>query len=650
MKKRFLLILLAAVCVTVFLMAVPASAAEASGICGEKLTWELENGVLTISGEGEMDHYSPEDAPWYDLRDSIVAVSIENGVTGIGEHAFADCRSMKKVTFPESLTYIGEYAFNRCKGLEMIFFTGDEPEIENYAFQDVEAVYYYPPDNDTWDGRLPVFNCKLYPVAGTAADHGTCGENLQWNYADGVLTITGEGPMNDYSNTSWMPWMYYRNEIVEAVLPEGLTAIGRSAFANCTALLRVDIPNNVQQIGNQAFVGCSALETIKIPEGVTAVGEFTFQNCASLQSVKLPDSLKSIGMHAFGYCTSLKSVTIPANVDAIYMGAFENCTSLKEVWFTGDCPEWIDMIFTNVTATVYYPAGNETWTKAKMDSTEGNITWVAHSPIDITTQPKTQKVKAGGTVKYTVKASGKGLKYQWQSSSDGKKWKNCSSTSAKKATFTFTAKTSHSSNYYRCVITDADGNKITTKEVRLYVLGITEQPTTKKVEAGEKVKFTVKATGAGKTYQWQSSSDGKTWKNCTSSSAKSATFTFTGKTSHSGNYYRCKVTDNAGNVVYTSAVRLYVLGVKTQPKAQTVKSGEKVKFTVKTTGAGKTYQWQCSTDGGKTWKNCSSSSATSATFTFTGKTKHHGNYYRCKISDNAGNVVYTNKVKLTLKK
>ena len=269
--------------------------------------------------------------------------------------------------------------------------------------------------------------------------------------------------------------------------------------------------------------------------------------------------------------------------------------------------------------------------------------------LGVTTQPKTQKVAVGEKVKYTVKATGAGKTYQWQSSSDGKTWKNCSSSSATSATFTFTSKTSHSSNYYRCKITDSKGNVVYTDTVRLYVLGVTTQPKTQKVEAGDTVKFTVKATGAGKTYQWQSSSDGKTWKNCTSSKATSATFTFTGKTSHNGNYYRCRIKDNAGNVVYTKAVRLYVLGITEQPVSKTVTAGKTAKFAVEATGSGLKYQWQCSTDGGKTWKNCTSSKATSATFTFTGKATHNGNYYRCVVTDSAGNVVYTVKVKLTVK-
>ena len=259
------------------------------------------------------------------------------------------------------------------------------------------------------------------------------------------------------------------------------------------------------------------------------------------------------------------------------------------------------------------------------------------------------KIKSGTTAKLTVKATGDGLEYQWQSSSNGTTWKNCSSSTAKKATFTFTSKSSHNGNYYRCRVRDSAGNTVYSEMVRLYVLGIMTQPKTQKVESGDAVKFTVKATGTGLKYQWQSSSNGKTWKNCSSTSAKKATFTFTGKTSHNGNYYRCKVTDSAGNVVYTSVVRLYVLGITEQPVSKTVTKGKTAKFTVEAVGTGLKYQWQVSTNGGKTWKNCASTTATKAAFSFTAKTTHNGNYYRCRITDSAGNAVYTGKVKLTVK-
>ena len=48
-----------------------------SGTCGANLTWDLTDGVLTISGTGEMTDYSYNSAPWYSNRSSITNVIIE---------------------------------------------------------------------------------------------------------------------------------------------------------------------------------------------------------------------------------------------------------------------------------------------------------------------------------------------------------------------------------------------------------------------------------------------------------------------------------------------------------------------------------------------------------------------------------------------
>ena len=70
-----------------------------SGTCGENLTWDLTNGVLTISGTGEMENYhiyydvAPE-SPWYNYRNSINTVIINNGCTSIGNFAFRNCTSL----------------------------------------------------------------------------------------------------------------------------------------------------------------------------------------------------------------------------------------------------------------------------------------------------------------------------------------------------------------------------------------------------------------------------------------------------------------------------------------------------------------------------------------------------------------------------
>ena len=97
-----------------------ASTCAQSGTTGP-LTWELNNGTLTINGEGEMPDYEWDIwAPWYDYRQSIITVIIENGVTKIGNDAFRVCEKLTSITIPNSVTTIGYYAFYLCTALESI--------------------------------------------------------------------------------------------------------------------------------------------------------------------------------------------------------------------------------------------------------------------------------------------------------------------------------------------------------------------------------------------------------------------------------------------------------------------------------------------------------------------------------------------------
>ncbi|MDR0207075.1 MAG: leucine-rich repeat domain-containing protein, partial [Bacteroidales bacterium] len=82
------------------------------------LYWNLENGTLTITGEGDMPHYSsPSYSPWYPYRTSIITVVLSNGITSIGNNAFYNCTNISSVNLADlsSLTHIGSYAFRLTK-------------------------------------------------------------------------------------------------------------------------------------------------------------------------------------------------------------------------------------------------------------------------------------------------------------------------------------------------------------------------------------------------------------------------------------------------------------------------------------------------------------------------------------------------------
>ena len=199
---------------------------------------------------------------------------------------------------------------------------------------------------------------SLLPVTALAADivdSGTCGAEVTWTLdSEGVLTISGSGYMYDYGSSD-APWHGYSSLVKSAVIADGVTSIGSSAFDGCRSLTSVTIPDSVTSIGNETFYNCESLTSVTIPDSVTSIGGSAFgncksltsvtipnsvtsiggdafYNCESLTSVTIPDSVKSIGEQAFAFCASLASVTIPDSVKSIGDGAFASCTSLTGIW------------------------------------------------------------------------------------------------------------------------------------------------------------------------------------------------------------------------------------------------------------------------------------------------------------------------------
>lgn len=113
--------------------------------------------------------------------------------------------------------------------------------------------------------------CLLFPVGLSSCDGsdsaavifgGTTGE-LTWTLTeDGVLTITGEGPMPDYRDggtSETPPWYPHVNRISSLTIGEGVTRIGDYAFMLCSFVTEVVIPESVTSMGDWAFWHCQSL-------------------------------------------------------------------------------------------------------------------------------------------------------------------------------------------------------------------------------------------------------------------------------------------------------------------------------------------------------------------------------------------------------
>ena len=104
-------------------------------------------------------------------------------------------------------------------------------------------------------------------------------DGLSWTIdEEGVLTISGEVEMQNYTSEAPAPWYEQMDKITHVVIEEGITAIGDYAFFGCTRLESVELPTTITRIGTYAFYDCTELEEVAIPASVTEIGELCFSD------------------------------------------------------------------------------------------------------------------------------------------------------------------------------------------------------------------------------------------------------------------------------------------------------------------------------------------------------------------------------------
>lgn len=277
-------------------------------------------------------------------------VVIPEGVTRIRPYAFDDRSgtysgendSIRSVTVPEGVEILDRGIFAQCKKLKKVILPKSLKKIDWNAFDywnEVQGVYIN--DLASWcsieiDDEGNVFD--HFESKGKLYLKGVLVEDLV--IPDGVTQI-GRNAFAGYES------------LKSVVIPDSVRIIKRGAFENCRNLRKVLLSNNLTEIGDEAFRSCESLSGITLPESlqrigaaafydshitgikilqnVTRIGESAFAGCSSLKYAELPDHLERIPECLFSDCSMLKKIRIPYGVKTIGGGAFCGCSSLEEV-------------------------------------------------------------------------------------------------------------------------------------------------------------------------------------------------------------------------------------------------------------------------------------------------------------------------------
>lgn len=382
MKKKILSFTFV-ICICLNLLAVsPLSVfAEESGTCGDNLTWTLSGNTLTISGTGDMyDYNSDIEVPWYQIKDDIYYLVIDNGVTSIGnyafyqvthitdvtiptgvksignyafyecsklkniigadgvvsvgESAFSYCSNLKSIVLADSLTSIGGHAFCNCSALESISIPAGVKAIEYATFSDCSSLSsVIIPNGVTSIGQSAFMYCSSLNNITIPASVSTIGPfvftwcninisvdegNQYYSSLDGVLFNKDKTAIIEYSKDTMQP---------EYTIPSSVTTIEKGAFSSCDDLTKITIPGSVKYIKEGALQACTSLTSVTIPEGVISIGRNAFTMCTGLTSLSIPSTVSSIEIQAFTYCGSLN---IYVDENNKYYSSFDGVLLNKE--------------------------------------------------------------------------------------------------------------------------------------------------------------------------------------------------------------------------------------------------------------------------------------------------------------------------------
>jgi hypothetical protein len=240
----------------------------------------------------------------------------------------------------------------------------------------------------------------------------------------------------------------------------------------------------------------------------------------------------------------------------------------------------------------------------------GNHTYPEKTcPLSITTQPTTQNLFVGATSALFISSSNsQTATYQWQENA-GTGFANVSNggayAGATDDSLIISNPTQSMNNHsYRCVVTDTSCVETSnTAVLTVKCTGLNQQPVTASVYAGATVRYIVRATQTGLSYQWQENA-GNGFNNISNggvfSGADNDTLLITGAlVSMHNNTYRCVISSTlCGDTSNAAPLHVTCLSFTQSPVNQTVNEGVNALFMARSNVNNATYQWQENTGSG----------------------------------------------------
>lgn len=312
------------------------------------VTWkyDADTTTLTISGTGAMkDYASVNVTPWNSYKAKTKTIIIGEGVTRVGNSAFASHTALTSVSLPATLESIGQKAFMATRNLAAIDIPAKVSTIETGAFMGCpgKTFNFSEDENTVLQKILKDFEVGTVPNATTKAKimcnvtsedagselavpkiikantDGTVRAAFYGKDARVEVYVTGKSGTDTGAVTSKLNVTTFKDTSTNTaavdtartvVVGEGVTELCDQCFSGYKQLESVTLPSTMKRLNSSAFSSCSKLATINLPAGLEEIGDSCFSVSTALTKVTIPASIRKIGKDAFAGSDDGKEIYI----------------------------------------------------------------------------------------------------------------------------------------------------------------------------------------------------------------------------------------------------------------------------------------------------------------------------------------------------
>ncbi len=301
----------------------------------------------------------------FDNCGELATITMSTTLETLGIGTFTKCVSLKEVTLPDSLQNIGEDAFEDCSNVTLIC----EPDSAAATYAKDNSITWRCKTAHTYGDYVIDTDSTCTKVGSKHRDCENCGyrdtEVVELKDHDWSDTYTVDKEATPFEEGSESRHCKNCDATTDAraiaKLPEisgesgdltwTLTQDGTIEFKGEGAMADYERNGDSEIAPWTSDEYAKYIKKIKIDEGVTTIGKYAFAYCENVESVSLPSTLTTISLGAFYGLHSIKEITIPASVTSIDADAFGYNLALTKVYIKGENVEFHKNAFRRYTAT-----------------------------------------------------------------------------------------------------------------------------------------------------------------------------------------------------------------------------------------------------------------------------------------------------------